>query len=138
MKLVMSTSALIGRSPIAVRRRASHSGEGPFFTPRTSRNAKAGQSEGVDPKSSVTLTGDGKRPSIGCVAACFAFVAVCLLFELFCFCAFLCFLLFFFLFVFSSAFFCIDRSPSTGPCQRRRDRARCRSLRRNRRRSEVD
>ena len=31
MKLVMSTSALIGRSPIAVSRRCSQSGEGPFL-----------------------------------------------------------------------------------------------------------
>ena len=57
MKLVMSTSALMGRSPIAVRRRASQSGERPFFTPRTRRSAKPGQSEGVSPKFSVTETG---------------------------------------------------------------------------------
>ena len=59
MKLVMSTSALIGRSPIAVSRFCSQSGDGPFFTPRTSRSAKAGQSDGVAPKSSVTATGQG-------------------------------------------------------------------------------
>ena len=63
----MSTSALIGRSPIAVSRRCSQSGEGPFLTPRTSRSANAGQSEGVAPKSSVTLTGQGKRPSTGLI-----------------------------------------------------------------------
>jgi hypothetical protein len=33
-KLVMSTSAEIGRSPIAVSRSCSHCGDGPFFTPR--------------------------------------------------------------------------------------------------------
>ena len=30
----MSTSAEIGRSPMARSRSCSHSGEGPFFTPR--------------------------------------------------------------------------------------------------------
>src|SRR5262249_10972350 len=54
-------------------------GEGPFFTPRTSRRAKAGQSEGVVPKSSVTLTGHGKRRAAA-GAAFFSFV-VCLLLE---------------------------------------------------------
>ena len=38
----MSTSALIGRSPIAVRRFCSHSGDGPFFTPRTRRKREGG------------------------------------------------------------------------------------------------
>ena len=47
MKLVMSTSALIGRRPMAVSRFCSHSGDGPFFTPRTRRSAKAGHSDGV-------------------------------------------------------------------------------------------
>ena len=61
----MSTSALIGRSPIAVSRRCSHSGEGPFLTPRTRRSAKAGQSEGVAPNSSDTVTGHGNLPSTG-------------------------------------------------------------------------
>ena len=56
----MSTRALIGRSPIAVSRCCSQSGDGPFLTPRTSRSAKAGQSEGVAPKSSVTAHGAGK------------------------------------------------------------------------------
>jgi hypothetical protein len=40
----MSTSALMGRSPMARRRRCIHSGDGPFLTPRTRRRAKAGQS----------------------------------------------------------------------------------------------
>ena len=44
----MSTSALIGRRPIALRRRCSHSGDGPFLTPRTRRSANAGHSDGVD------------------------------------------------------------------------------------------
>src|SRR5262245_6635609 len=65
MKLVISTSALMGRKPIAASRRCSQAGEGPFFTPRTSRNPKAGQSEGVVPKSSPTVTGHGNRPSTG-------------------------------------------------------------------------
>src|SRR5262245_50837200 len=65
MKLVISTNALMGRRPIAVRRLCSQSGEGPFFTPRTSRKPKAGHSDGVLPKSSVTLTGQGKDPFTG-------------------------------------------------------------------------
>ena len=52
MKLVISTSALIGRRPIEVRRFCSHSGEGPFLTPRTSRSAKPGHSVA---SSTVTL-----------------------------------------------------------------------------------
>ncbi len=63
----MSTSALIGRSPIAVSRRCSQSGDGPFLTPRTSRSAKAGQSDGVAPKSSVTVTGQGNAPFTGLI-----------------------------------------------------------------------
>ena len=65
MKFVMSTSALIGRRPIAVSRFCSQSGDGPFLTPRTSRSAKAGHSEGVAPKSSVTVTGQGNSPFTG-------------------------------------------------------------------------
>src|ERR1035437_11168480 len=65
MKLVMSTSALIGRRPIAVSRFCSQSGEGPFLTPLTRRRPKAGQSEGVAPKSNVTLTGQGNVPLTG-------------------------------------------------------------------------
>ena len=64
----MSTSALIGRRPIAFSRRCSHSGDGPFFTPRTRRSAKAGQSDGVAPKSSVTATGQGNSPFTGLIA----------------------------------------------------------------------
>src|SRR5215470_14097490 len=65
----MSTSALIGRSPIAVRRRCIHSGDGPFLTPRTSLKAKAGHSDGVDPNSSFTCTGQGNSPFTGLIAA---------------------------------------------------------------------
>jgi hypothetical protein len=39
----MSTSAEIGRRPIAVRRSCSHCGLGPFFTPRMWRPTKSGQ-----------------------------------------------------------------------------------------------
>ena len=38
-KLVMSTSAEIGRSPMARSLSCSHCGEGPFFTPEISRPA---------------------------------------------------------------------------------------------------
>ena len=62
MKLVISTSALIGRSPIEVRRFCSHSGDGPFLTPRTSRSAKPGHSVA---SSTVTFTGQGNSPLIG-------------------------------------------------------------------------
>ena len=65
MKLVMSTSALIGRSPIEVRRFCSHSGDGPFLTPRTSRSAKPGHSVA---SSTVTFTGQGNSPLIGLMA----------------------------------------------------------------------
>src|SRR5262245_54027384 len=65
MKLVMSTSALIGRSPIAVSRFCNQSGEDPFLTPRTRRSPKAGHSDGVLPKSSVTFIGQGKEPFTG-------------------------------------------------------------------------
>src|SRR5271167_2629602 len=57
MKLVISTSALIGRSPIAASRRCSHSGLGPFLTPRTRRSAKPRHNDGVVPKSSRTGAG---------------------------------------------------------------------------------
>ncbi len=65
MKLVMSTSALIGRRPIEVRRFCSHSGDGPFLTPRTSRSAKPGHSLA---SSTVTFTGQGNSPLIGLIA----------------------------------------------------------------------
>src|SRR5258708_5711176 len=64
MKLVISTSALIGRSPIEVRRFCSHSGDGPFLTPRTSRSAKPGQRLA---SSTVTFTGQGNSPLIGLI-----------------------------------------------------------------------
>ncbi len=47
MKFVISTSALIGRKPIAVSRFCSQAGDGPFLTPRTRRSAKAGQSSAL-------------------------------------------------------------------------------------------
>ncbi len=62
MKLVMSTSALIGRSPIAISRFCIHSGDGPFFTPRTRRSAKPGHSSGA---SIFTDTGQGNVPFTG-------------------------------------------------------------------------
>ena len=61
----MSTSALIGRSPIEVSRFCSHSGDGPFLTPRTSRSAKPGHSAA---SSTVTFTGQGNSPLIGLIA----------------------------------------------------------------------
>ena len=53
---------------MAVSRCCSHSGDGPFLTPRTRRSANAGQSDGVAPKSSVTVTGQGNLPSTGLIA----------------------------------------------------------------------
>ena len=50
---------------MAVSRFCSQSGEGPFLTPFTSRRPKAGQSDGVSPKSSVTFTGQGNLPFTG-------------------------------------------------------------------------
>ena len=64
----MSTSALIGRSPMAVSRRCSHSGEGPLRTSLTSRSAKPRQSDSVAPKSSLTVIGHAKLPSTGLIA----------------------------------------------------------------------
>src|SRR4029078_9865241 len=65
IKLVMSTSELMGRRPIAVSRFCSQSGEGPFLTPRTKRNQKVGHNDGFLPKSRVTFTGQGKEPLTG-------------------------------------------------------------------------
>src|SRR5450756_2615842 len=62
MMLVISTSALIGRSPIEVSRFCSQSGDGPFLTPRTRRKAKPGHSVA---SSTVTFTGQGNSPLIG-------------------------------------------------------------------------
>ena len=56
----MSTRALIGRRPIALRRRCIQAGLAPLRTPRTRRSAKAGQSDGPSPKSSRTGDGIGK------------------------------------------------------------------------------
>ena len=42
----MSTSAEIGRCPADLSRRCIHSGDAPFFTPRTARPKKAGQPSG--------------------------------------------------------------------------------------------
>jgi hypothetical protein len=47
MKLVISTSALMGRKPIAFSRFCSQAGLGPFLTPRTTRPAKMGQAEAL-------------------------------------------------------------------------------------------
>ena len=47
MKLVMSTSALIGRSPIEVRRFCSHCGDGPFLTPAHQAQRKTRTQRGV-------------------------------------------------------------------------------------------
>ena len=58
----MSTSALIGLSPIARRRFCIHSGDGPLRTPRTSRSAKAGQRlASAEAKSRCTRVGQSKR-----------------------------------------------------------------------------
>src|SRR5438105_15713670 len=65
MKLVISTSALIDRKPIDARRFCSHSGDGPFLTPRTSRKAKPGQRSA---SSTVSFTGQGNSPLTGLMA----------------------------------------------------------------------
>ena len=62
----MSTRALIGRSPIAFRRRCSHSGLGPFLTPLITRPANTGQALAVSlSKSSLIGIGLGKVPFTG-------------------------------------------------------------------------
>ena len=65
MKLVISTRAEIGRNPMAFNWSWSHCGEGPFFTPRTTRAAKAGQ-----PSVSSILISCGQRnvPATGSIA----------------------------------------------------------------------
>ena len=61
----MSTSALIGRRPIARSRFCIHSGEGPLVTPRTSRKAKAGQRcLSAEAKSRCTRVGQSNAPGI--------------------------------------------------------------------------
>ena len=63
---MISTRALIGRSPIAFSRRWSQSGEGPFFTPRTSRPAKTGQASAVSLSNSSSIgIGLAKAPLTG-------------------------------------------------------------------------
>ena len=62
----MSTSALIGRKPMAISRCCSHFGDGPFLTPFTRRSAKPGQSSGA---SIVTLTGVSPLPLIASTGA---------------------------------------------------------------------
>jgi hypothetical protein len=63
-KLVISTSAEIGRSPMARSRSCSHCGDGPFFTPRIRRPAKCGAPSRVSASIS-TLIGQGKLPFTG-------------------------------------------------------------------------
>ena len=50
---------------MALSRFCSHSGDGPFLTPRTRRSANAGHSGWVWPKSSFTDTGQGNSPLTG-------------------------------------------------------------------------
>ncbi len=57
-----STRALMGRRPMAFSRCCSHSGEGPFFTPRITRPANIGQAS--DALISIR-TGQGKAPFTG-------------------------------------------------------------------------
>ena len=47
---------------MAVSRRCSHSGEGPFFTPRISRPANTGHISGASIR---TVIGEGKVPATG-------------------------------------------------------------------------
>ena len=66
----MSTSALIGRRPIARRRFCSQAGDGPFVTPRTTRPAKNG-ALAATPASIVTPTGQGKAPGTASIVTAF-------------------------------------------------------------------
>ena len=68
MKLVISTNALIGRRPMAIKRSASHLGLGPFLTPLIKRPAKAGQASGA---SILIETGQGKLPGTAAMARSF-------------------------------------------------------------------
>ena len=61
----MSTSAEMGRSPIAFSRACSHSGEGPFLTRRITRPANSGQPFSFNAGSIVTVIGDGNVPVTG-------------------------------------------------------------------------
>ena len=68
----MSTSALIGRRPIAFSRACIQSGDGPFFTPRTRRSANSGaRCASSAAKSSVTSTGQGNTPGTASTAVTF-------------------------------------------------------------------
>ena len=61
-KLVTSTSRLIGLSPIERSRACSHSGLGPFATPRTVRPSTHGHAS----RSVISQrSGEGNRPSTG-------------------------------------------------------------------------
>ena len=53
MKLVISTTLLIGRMPLEARQRCIHFGEGPIFTFFTTLAVYRGQREG---SSTLTLT----------------------------------------------------------------------------------
>ena len=55
----MSTSAEIGRSPMARSRACSQSGEGPLLTPRMCRPTKRGQALSRTSSPSVTAMGEG-------------------------------------------------------------------------------
>ena len=64
----MSTSAEIGRSPIAVSRCCSQAGEGPLHTPRISRPVKCGQARSRTSGASVTVIGLLNLPGTGALA----------------------------------------------------------------------
>ena len=65
-KLVMSTRAEIGRSPIASSRRRSQSGLGPLRTPRRWRPRNSGQAR----RSSISMPiGERNRPGTGVVSS---------------------------------------------------------------------
>ena len=59
MKFVISTSAEIGRRPMAFNWSCSHCGDGPFFTPLMTRPTNAGQASGT---SVLISTEQGKLP----------------------------------------------------------------------------
>ncbi len=68
----MSTSAEIGRRPMAFRRACIQSGEGPFLTPRISRPAKCGQPLAFSAGSMRTPMGVGKLPATGATVTGFS------------------------------------------------------------------
>ena len=67
----MSTSAEIGRSPIARRRLCSQSGLGPFVTPRISRPVKCGARSAAS-GAMVMPMGLSKPPSTGWISSGFS------------------------------------------------------------------